>query len=917
MRRSVGWLFMWAGVIACRDGPPTPIAIALDVAYAGCSAVLVGPVCELPKAPEKRQLRLWVPDTSPASLVVTSADQPLPFESRIIQGGRLLQVTVPAEAREIGVRVSRGARGAVFRWRLTIADPLTCSGLEAAKALRIADPEGALAKLKEVMERASPACQAQAVALEARIELRRNAPDRAIARLREAMRRNQRAGRLSDAVKDGFALSFALALKIHDFAGARQVLDEVASVLSSKGADDDEARAGLFYYRAVVAIEAGDLRASLQGLVEASIRSDRLELAQYAFAVRHKQADVLLRLGRVADARQRLEDLLAKEGPSLDPCTRAMLLDAYGWTLLRARNARESKEGPDPQPSLHEARRLYQRCKSPALEANVLVNLALAAVESGHLDEAAARLAEVRAVDPRSDAYVESWQQDVEGRLVLGRGDFAAAQQIYDAMLAVARPRSQARWRALIGRAQALEGQSRHDEAIADYRASEDVLEAQQVMIPIHEGRGTFFSFGDHEQGARRLVERLYDRERVDEAVHAARRARARVLSMLRAPDIIFGLSPKRRAVWEREIGVYRHIRDQIEQAIEALSVAPGDEREAQKRALNRLERQAEQAIDRAYQSLGLLSGLPEKRARPVADEVLLMYHPIDSGWLGFAVTVDSTVAQRLPKIDDRVLDAQPAQLSQILLAPFRAQIDAAQSIKVLGYGGLQSIDFHALPWKDGVLLDHAPVVYGLDLPLIEWSPKPPSSPHRALLVIDPRGNLRGARRAGRSARSSILTWPGWHVDPLYQRAATPEAVLEGLRRADLFHYAGHGLFAGHEGWHSKLALADRRGLTMGDILASHSLPARVILSGCSTAQTDLTAAAPTLGLAHAFVVAGAREVIATARPVQDRFAAELSDALYAQRIDHLSLPVALRHAQRALRHRHPSHWAAYRVLVP
>ena len=122
-----------------------------------------------------------------------------------------------------------------------------------------------------------------------------------------------------------------------------------------------------------------------------------------------------------------------------------------------------------------------------------------------------------------------------------------------------------------------------------------------------------------------------------------------------------------------------------------------------------------------------------------------------------------------------------------------------------------------------------------------------------------------------RSGTLRVLWLPADHV----------EAVARELPAADLLHYAGHGRFAGREGWGSSLPLARGGRLSIGDILALASVPSRVVLSGCDAAREGEEASAESLGLAQAFVVAGATFAIAPVRPVSDALAARMSEALY------------------------------------
>jgi CHAT domain-containing protein len=103
------------------------------------------------------------------------------------------------------------------------------------------------------------------------------------------------------------------------------------------------------------------------------------------------------------------------------------------------------------------------------------------------------------------------------------------------------------------------------------------------------------------------------------------------------------------------------------------------------------------------------------------------------------------------------------------------------------------------------------------------------------------------------------------------------------------------------------------------DVLALQTVPRLVILSACDSARTQAPGGG-SLGLAQAFVLAGAAAVIAPTRPVADAGAKELMAAVYRQLADdpRLDLALALGRAQSELAARSaPGDWASFRAFVP
>jgi CHAT domain-containing protein len=236
-----------------------------------------------------------------------------------------------------------------------------------------------------------------------------------------------------------------------------------------------------------------------------------------------------------------------------------------------------------------------------------------------------------------------------------------------------------------------------------------------------------------------------------------------------------------------------------------------------------------------------------------------------------------------------------------------------AGQIRVLPYGVLRNVDFHALPFAGDVLLATAPVVYGLDLPAPADGAEPGA---RALVVADPRGDLPAARREAERVTAALEAHRQWTAETLAGPAALAGALRARLGEVDLFHYAGHAVFGGPGGWDSVLPLAGSSDLTLGDILALARAPRWVVLSGCETGRSGAAAPAESLGLAQAFLAAGSASVLAAVRPVADETAAALVEGYYRAWSRATPAAQALRTAQLALRARDPqADWSSFRVV--
>ena len=105
------------------------------------------------------------------------------------------------------------------------------------------------------------------------------------------------------------------------------------------------------------------------------------------------------------------------------------------------------------------------------------------------------------------------------------------------------------------------------------------------------------------------------------------------------------------------------------------------------------------------------------------------------------------------------------------------------------------------------------------------------------------------------------------------------------------------------------MRLAQGGWMTVRDILALSRVPLHVVLSGCDTARAGPEARAAVLGLAQAFVVAGAVSVISATRPVDDCMAELFMWALYGASIggDRFDAAASVREAALVVRGEAPA----------
>jgi hypothetical protein len=452
--------------------------------------------------------------------------------------------------------------------------------------------------------------------------------------------------------------------------------------------------------------------------------------------------------------------------------------------------------------------------------------------------------------------------------------------------------------------------------ALEAYGQAEVLLDEEMLRVAVHGERGRFLA--QRERATRDYLALLLARggaRETEQALEVARRSRARVLRSLWRGELPATLEPATRERWYERVFAHQRARDELDRLTEEKRRSPLDELPRLEAEMDAARREVRRALDAAYEVLeGGRPGPSAKLAAPAEGELLLVFHPLPEGWVGFAATRErmQTWHFELPPEGLEDLDA----LSARLLERARGAIEKAGTVHILAYGALRSVDIHALPFGASVLLAAAPVVYRLDLPRPS-SPSPGGASSRgALVVSDPKLDLPAARTEGEVVTGALRSTLGRRrVTSLARERASRDAVLAALTRSDFFHYAGHGRF---RGWESDLPLADDDRLTLGDVLGLEPPPAGVVLSACESAASSEEAPQESIGLAQAFLLAGSRWVLAAARPVGDEAARGFFGRFYDRWDGHDDPAAAVRQAQLAWREESPrSDWASFRLLVP
>lgn len=906
------------GAIACREEaagtsppeqsvltvPTAPVAVPRleprsgkrQVLFAGCAALRRDAGCELERG---AVLTVWVGGDTNETFSFHSGGQLVPdVRHQIVAGGLQFRVQPAAGVAELRLD---DAQGPLWRLRITTHDPIV--DLERAEQLRQnGQIDEALALVNRVLTSATAAERNRARALAARVALKRGDHQLAAEQLAKTSEEAWALGRISDALRDALALSFIQIVHARELERARETLSRIAEWM----VEMPSTVAGHRYYSGLIARRTGELGEAEQLFQSAAENALRInDLGKHRDAVL-QQAQLAADLGRPSDALT-LVDGLVSQVRELPACVRAPVHATRAWILMLAK---ELGEAPlDLGTELEAAAALGATCGDAFYQRNDLLNLGFWALDRGRVPDAERHLAALRSLDAGQTSELLSWEHELRGRVALAQRKFKAALAHFSEQAAVGERYLdvEARLRADVGRGEALEGMGRMKPALEAFGRADALLSDWQRMLWFGAQKDGFV--GRRDAAARHLVHGLLRMGQRATAFSIAARTFRRAFGNLTLGTRIRALPEMERREWRRHILEYQRLRSEIEAiGAEDWRLTQG-ELALRRSARERLAAQARQELQDAGRWLGDAGDIGAPDISQRAKELLLLIFPDASGWLLFARWQGEISVQSFPH---QQLLGNPNALGPELLAPLRAKILRAQQLSVVPYGAAQGIDFAALPFESGRLLERVDVVYRLGLG---------ASANRELATVpsgivgDPNGDLPQAREEARLVAQRLGAAPG---ATLLGEHATRENVLHMLGQAAFFHYAGHGE-ASTDRELRGLPLAGGNQLLASDILALPRVPPHVVLAACDAGRSRHAALAGGWSLAHAFVVAGASEVVAPVRSVPDIEAAELQTWLYENLLaaEEKSLARALGQAQRRALALGKPHWQAFRAFAP
>jgi CHAT domain-containing protein len=296
------------------------------------------------------------------------------------------------------------------------------------------------------------------------------------------------------------------------------------------------------------------------------------------------------------------------------------------------------------------------------------------------------------------------------------------------------------------------------------------------------------------------------------------------------------------------------------------------------------------------------------------------------------------------PSEDLHAIDLLAEELFDLLVDPVLAYLDANKQVCVVPDKSLNYLPFHALHSRsrrsylvEDYTLSYSPSA-NIFINRCDLAQSKEMEPDESILAV---GNpafdqslfgLPGLGGAVREAETICRYYPRHHS--LIGPQARKDAVVEQMTEASVIEFATHCVVDQMSALRSQLILAKEPGIPEEGKSGSGTLQTReiyrtrlphaklVILSGCRTAIEQSFKGEGAIGMARAFMVAGAPLVVASLWPVDSESAADqMIDFHRLRRQERQPTAMALRQAQRNRldgaqgRARNPYYWAPFIVI--
>jgi CHAT domain-containing protein len=234
------------------------------------------------------------------------------------------------------------------------------------------------------------------------------------------------------------------------------------------------------------------------------------------------------------------------------------------------------------------------------------------------------------------------------------------------------------------------------------------------------------------------------------------------------------------------------------------------------------------------------------------------------------------------------------------------------EGLVVVPHGPLHGTPFHALFDGERYLIDRFEVSYAPSARVYSLCRE--RTPRRMGSVLSMGVADERIPASAREARAVARLFP--ESAALVDEGATVAALEKEAPEHGVLHLACHGMFRSDKPMFSSLKLHDGW-LKAADAVSLDLAGATVALSACETGRSEVVGGDEVLGLARAFLGAGAATLLVSLWLAHDETTASLMKRWYEKLLGGESPATALRAAQLEVKelHPHPFYWAPF-ILV-
>jgi CHAT domain-containing protein len=246
-------------------------------------------------------------------------------------------------------------------------------------------------------------------------------------------------------------------------------------------------------------------------------------------------------------------------------------------------------------------------------------------------------------------------------------------------------------------------------------------------------------------------------------------------------------------------------------------------------------------------------------------------------------------------------------------VTPIRAAIEAHQKLIVVPHGAVHHVPFTLLSVNGELLANSHVITYLPSASAMRYLRNSEAAVPRTFFAVGNPADMAYQPRPG-MAHVALPPLPGAEIevnaaarlfdDPrvLLRDEATKRAVTAQMPKYRVVHFATHGHLDPETPQLSGLLLAEGTILNVYELMGIRLDADLVVLSACDTGAGEVTGGNDIIGLSHAFLGAGARALVVSLWPVNDRSATVTMKRMYEHMGQGVAPAEALRAAQLELR---------------